>query len=136
MHKKCLCSIFFHIARHAWENQEELKFSDNDVRKIAALKIETKKLMIKNEAETETIALDIMAGLWAENPDAAALNKLIDKKIDLKQEGAKKFIQAFVDLKKMFSREQLAKLKEICMRQECGKEAKCEGSCGKEAGCC
>jgi len=126
MKTPCLGELFCHIAHHAWEYQDELKMSDADVQKIMELKIKTKKEHLKNEAQVECLSLDIMAGIWAPKPDAAAIKKIIDGKFELKREGMKSMVDAFIALKGMFTKDQMKKLKEICKRQQCGNEAKKE----------
>jgi len=124
MKTPCLGELFCHIAHHAWEYQDELGMSDADVQKIMALKIKTKKEHLKNEAQVECLALDIMAGIWSEKPDVAAIKKLIDAKFELKSAGMKNTVVAFIALKSMFTKDQMKKLKEICKRQQCGNEMK------------
>jgi hypothetical protein len=126
MKTPCLGELFCHIAHHAWEYQDELGMSDADVQKIMELKIKTKKEHLKNEAQVECLSLDIMAGIWAPKPDAAAIKKLIDSKFELKRGGMKNMVDAFLALKGIFSKDQMKKLKEICKRQQCGNETKKE----------
>ena len=51
MHKQCLGSKFFHMAHTIFENQAELGFSEENLRKVKDLKINTKKSLIKSTAE-------------------------------------------------------------------------------------
>ena len=129
MCKECLKEKFFHFAHLVLENREELGLSEEDARKIKELKIRTKKDLIRDKAEIEILAVDIFAKLWDEKADLEGINKLLDKKYDLKREGAKKFIQAFVTLKGSLTKEQMKKAKAIC---------KASGKQGEETGgkCC
>ena len=115
----CLSDLFFHIAHHVWSDQQELNISDSDLKKIMELKVKTKKENIKDKAEIEGIAIDIFAALWDEKADAAAIDKLIDKKFDFKRESLKRIVRAYLTLKRTFSEDQLKKLKEICRREKC-----------------
>jgi len=130
MYKECcLGSKFFHMAHAIFENHEELGFSEENLRKVKDLKINTKKSLIRSTAEIEIIAVDIMAKMWEDSPDMAEINKLIDKKFTFKKEAMKELLSAFLSLKKMLSKEQLRKLHAFC-KANAGVEEK-EKSCCK-----
>lgn len=129
MHKKCLSDKFFHMAHDILENQLELGLSAENFRKVKELKINTKKSLIKSTAEIDTIAVDIMAKMWEDSADMAEISKLLDRKYTLKKESMKELLSAFLDLKKMLSKEQLFKLQGIC-KAHAGAEEK-EKSCCK-----
>ena len=122
MHKKCMMMKFFHLIHSVLENHEALGLSDEEVKKIRDLKIKTKKDIIKSTAEIDLLAVDIMARLWEEKPDSTEINKLIEKKYDLKKEGMKQFIQAFLALKKSLSKDQMKQLKRICRAEKAREE--------------
>ena len=128
MHKQCLGSKFFHMAHTIFENHEELGFSEENLRKVKDLKINTKKNLIRSTAEVDIIAVDIMAKMWEESPDMAEINKLIDKKFTLKKEAMKELLSAFLSLKKMLSKEQMRKLHGLCKANPSPAE--------KEKSCC
>lgn len=128
MHKKCLGSKFFHMAHAIFENQAELGFSEENLRKVKDLKINTKKSLIRSTAEIDIIAVDIMAKMWEDSPDMAEINKLIDKKFTFKKESMKELLSAFLSLKKMLSKEQLRKLHGLCKANASAEE--------KEKSCC
>ena len=71
---------FFFKAHMILKNQDELGLSDRQAEKIKALKIETKKDLIRKNAEIDIIALDIKVAMYEEQIDTGAIDKLIDKK--------------------------------------------------------
>lgn len=129
MHKECLGSKFFHMAHAIFENHEELGFSEEKLRRVKDLKINTKKSLIRSTAEIDIVAVDIMAKMWECSPDMTEINKLIDKKFTIKKESMKKLVSAFLTLKKMLSKEQFHKLHSICKANKSTEEK--ENSCCK-----
>lgn len=129
MHKECcLGSKFFHMAHSIFENHEVLGFSEEKLRKLKDLKINTKKSLIRAAAEIDIVGVDIMAKMWEDSPSVLEINKLIDKKSALKRDSMKKLVSAFLSLKKMLSKEQLHKLHSICKANARPEE--------KEQSCC
>jgi len=124
----CIGEKFFHFAHAILENREEIGLSEEDARRIRDLKIKTKKEIIKSTADMEIIGVDIFSKLMEEKVDLTEMDKLIDKKFDLKKEGAKKLILAFVTIKGMLKKEQLKKLKNICKGDKTHEET--------QASCC
>ena len=112
--KCCFAEKFFHFAHSILENHEELGLTDVDVKKVRDLKIGTKKSLIRNRAEVELLMVDIISSLYQEKPDISTINKLIDKKFEIKKAGMKKLIAAFVGIKKLLSKEQMKQMKAIC----------------------
>ena len=112
--KCCFAEKFFHFAHSILENHEELGLSEESVKKVRDLKIGTKKSMIRNRAEVELLMVDVISSLYQEKPDISAINKLIDKKFDVKKAGMKKLIASFVAVKKLLSKEQIKQVKAIC----------------------
>jgi len=125
--KCCFAEKFFHFAHSILENHEELGLADVDVKKVRDLKIGTKKSMIRNRAEVELLMVDIISSLYQEKPDISAINKLIDKKFEIKKAGMKKLIAAFVGIKKLLSKEQMKQMKAICKSE--GHSQSKEGQC-------
>jgi hypothetical protein len=114
MHKKCMTIKLFQMMHSILENQDELKLSDEEARKVRDLKIRTKKDLIKDTADIDLLVVDIIAELHNEKMDLAQINKLIDKKYDLKKESMKKLTEAFAQVKKSLSAEQMKRVKIIC----------------------
>ena len=115
MHNKCcFAEKFFHFTHSILENHEELGLTDENVKKVRDLKIGTKKSLIRNKAEVELLMVDIISSLYAAKPEISEINKLIDKKFDIKKAGMKKLIASFVGIKKLLSKEQMKQVKAIC----------------------
>ena len=125
--KCCFAEKFFHFAHLALENHEELGLSEDAVKKIRELKIGTKKSLIRNRAEAELLMVDIISKLHTEKPEISEINRLIDKKFDVKKAGMKKLIASFVALKKLLSKEQMKQMKAICKSE--GYRQPKEGQC-------
>jgi hypothetical protein len=98
-------------------NAEELGIDAAQKQKIHDIKIKAKKGLIMKEAEIEVLALDIMEMLGKEDTDLAAINKLIDKKYDIKKQKAKDLVAACVELKGVLSKDQQKKAKEMWQKQ-------------------
>ncbi len=118
MHKKCLMMKFFHMLKDVLENHEELGISRSDKKKFVDLKINTKKEMIRNKCEIKLLAVDLMPKLWERPMDLTEINKIIDKKYDLKKKNMKMLVQALSSFKKLLSEDQMRKLKRICREQK------------------
>jgi hypothetical protein len=112
-------SKFYKKAYLVYSNQDELGLSDEQAKKIKSLKMETKKDLIRKKAEIEILGLDIKSMLWEDVVNAEEINKLIDKKYELKKEKAKALVAAYATLKISLSEAQRDKLKELCKQ---GKE--------------
>jgi len=94
-------------------NQDELNLSDTQVAKIRELKINTKKHLIRRNAEIDLIGVDMKSKLWDDVIDEKAIGQLIDQKYELKKGKAKDLIHALVTLKNTLTKEQNKKLKHI-----------------------
>jgi Spy/CpxP family protein refolding chaperone len=127
MHKN-MFEKFFHFAHDVIENHEELGLSRDAVQKVIDLKINTKKQMIKDAAEIELATVDIFVELWSEKTGTAEVNKLLDKKYEIKKESMKRFVESFMALKKMLTPEQMKKVKAIC-KSHSGQMEKKETCC-------
>lgn len=95
------------------KNRKELGLSDEQVKKIKALKYNTKKDAIRRQSEIDLVAVDIKKEMHGDTQNIEAVNKLIDKKYDLKKEKAKASVKACAELKNTLTEEQKAKLREI-----------------------
>lgn len=104
------------------KNQEELGLSDEQIKKIKDLNLQTMKDSIKAKAEIEIIALDIKAKMQEETIDTAAINKLIDEKYELKKAKAKSSVKAYAGLKNILTKEQKEKLKGLFKKCEIKKK--------------
>ncbi|MBI4845901.1 MAG: Spy/CpxP family protein refolding chaperone [Candidatus Omnitrophica bacterium] len=104
---------FFKKAHMLVTKGECAGLSEEQLKQIKELKISVKKDIIRNKAEIEIVDLDIESELWAEEIDQKQVNKLIDKKYELKKETAKLLIDAYVKLKKIITPEQKEALKNL-----------------------
>ncbi|MBU1863335.1 MAG: Spy/CpxP family protein refolding chaperone [Candidatus Omnitrophica bacterium] len=104
---------FYHKAHTIIMNQEELVLTDEQIAEIKALKLQTKKKLIREKAEIEIMGLDIKAALWEDTIDVTAVNALVDKKYERKKEKTKTLIAAYAQLKNMLTEEQKLSLKKI-----------------------
>jgi len=104
---------FVKKVRLALENQEELGLSDEQYEKLRILKMDTKKDLIKRNAEIDIIKLDIEGSLCEDPIDKKSINKLIDKKYELKKAKAKALVDAYATFQNIITDDQKKKLKEI-----------------------
>ena len=102
------------------KNQDELDLSDKQVEEIKDLKIKTKKDLIRKKAELDIVALDMKTAMLEKQIDTGAVNKLIDKKYDLKKEKAKSLVAAYAAVKGILTDKQKEELKDLW--KKCKKE--------------
>lgn len=106
-------------ARFMLENAPKIGLSDEQVSKIKMLKIKAKKSSIKLDADIKILALDIKEAIGKDDIDINNVNSLIDKKYTLKAQKAKDMIAAKANIKKLLTKEQLKKVKDMsasCMK--------------------
>lgn len=99
-----------------YKNQQELGLSQEQLDAIKALKIQTKKNLIKLQAEIDLVMVDLKSAMWEDEIDMDAVDALITKKYDTKKQKAKTTISAIAQLGKILTAEQKTKLKSLCMR--------------------
>ena len=104
---------FVNKVRLALKNQEDLGLSDEQYEKLKALKMNTKKDLIKRKAEIDIIGVDIKGKLWEDPVDKKSINKLIDQKYELKKAKAKALVEAYATFQTILTDDQKKKLKEI-----------------------
>ena len=104
---------FVKKVRLALKNQEELGLSDEQYEKLKTLKMNTKKDLIKRDAEIDIIKVDIEGSLCEDPIDKKSINKLIDKKYELKKAKAKALVDAYATFQTILTDDQKKKLKEI-----------------------
>jgi len=95
-------------------NKDALGLSEEQIKNVKDLKMKTKKDLIRMDAEIDVTRLDIESAMWDETADTETINKLIDKKYDLKKEKAKSLVAACNALKGILTKEQNDKMKEMC----------------------
>ncbi len=118
---------FFGKVKMIYMNQKELDVSDKQMEKIKKLKIDTKKYLIEQNAKIDLLKVDIKVHLWEPKVDTGKVNKLVDKKYDLKKDKVKYLVKSYASLKKILSDEQMDKLKDIYLasKKEKNKHKKC-----------
>ncbi|HQO57668.1 MAG TPA: Spy/CpxP family protein refolding chaperone [Candidatus Omnitrophota bacterium] len=105
-HKKGLEDTFFKKAKMLLKHGGELNLSDEQVRKIRALKHDVKKDIIMKAAQIEVVGLDVRALLREDVIDVDQANALIEQKYDIKKAKAKLLVKALADLKNILTDEQ------------------------------
>ena len=118
--KKGHDKMFFFKAHLALAKAKELGLTEDQVSKIKALTYNLKKSLIKEDADIKSLGLDIREAITKDTVDTNAVNSLIDQKYVLKATKAKETVQACANFKKILTKDQYDKLKE--MRHH-GKEA-------------
>lgn len=64
-------------------------------------------------AEIDVLKIDIKAKLWEDTIDKKGINKLIDKKYELKKEKAKALVDAYAQFNNILTEDQKKTLKTI-----------------------
>lgn len=95
------------------DNQAELQLTDDQIKSIKSIKYETKKAIIRQDADEELVELDIKQQLSEDTINIEAINQLIDQKHEISKMLDKKLVSSYADVKKILTPEQIAKLKEI-----------------------
>lgn len=116
-HQKSIEGKFIKTVKIIHHNQDELNVNDNQLNQIRELKIALKKDSIKKKAEIMIITVDIRSFLYEDEIDVDAVSKLIDQKYEIKKAGMKKVVKSFAELKKILTKEQKEKLKEVIREQ-------------------
>lgn len=104
------------------KNKEELGLSEEQAKKVKDIMHGSKKGEIMQNAEIETISIDIKSKMWEDTVDTEAINALIDKKYELKKAKAKSWVAACAQLKNILTEEQRDKLKELYKKCKAGKK--------------
>lgn len=116
-HQKGLEGKFYNKVKFLLKNHEELALTDKQIDDIKALKYKVKKQVISKDTEIDMTKAELSEEMWKDEPDSAVLNKLIDKKYDLKKEKAKILSQGCLDLKGVLNKEQSKEAKKLHMKQ-------------------
>ncbi len=117
-HKKSTEDKFFAKVQKIYFYQDELKVSDEQLDQIMDLKFALKKDLIQREADIDVIKVDIRSLLYEDQIDVNAINKLIEQKYEIKKAKFKKIVGAYAKLKKVLTKEQMDKLKDIFRDQK------------------
>ena len=101
------------LVREYTRAHEELGLSEDKVDAIKNLKLETEKVLIKQNAEIEVVGIDMMAELHRYPVDVDKVNKLVDRKYELKKAEAKSLVEAIAKLKGALTKDQYDKLHKL-----------------------
>ena len=104
---------FFHKLDLAIANDVNLGLSDEQFEKIKMLELNTRKNVIKKRAEIDVLKIEIKLKLWEDTIDKKSINKLIDKKCEIKKEKAKALVDAYAQFKNILTEEQKKTFKTI-----------------------
>ncbi len=115
-----LDGMFFMKAHAILENHDELGLSEDAVKAIKSLKLETKKALIRQDAEIEVVDLDIKTKLHDYPVEVEAVDKLVDQKYELKKAKAKNLVEALAKLKGALTKDQYDKLHKLWESREKG----------------
>lgn len=99
-------------------NKDELGITGEQEKTIKDLKTELKRTLIKKQAEIDLLALEIKSGLWEDTIDTAALSKLIAQKYELKKDKTIAIVEAYANLKKTLTKEQMDSMKKLWHEQK------------------
>ena len=116
-HQKSIKEKFFKTVKMIHHNQDELNVNDNQLNQIRELRIALKKDLIRKKAEIDIVKVDIRSLLHEDEIDVDAVSKLIDQKFEIKKAGMKKAVKSFAELRKILTKEQKEKLKEVIRDQ-------------------
>jgi len=105
---------FYHKAHFVLVHKETAGLSDEQIQAIKDLKHETKKTLIKQQADIDILVVDIESKLRAHPTlDLEGINQLIDQKYEIKKSKVKGLASAFSQLKGIVTEEQWDKLKAV-----------------------
>ena len=104
---------FFWKAHFYLEKADELGLTEEQTQKIKALKTETKKELIRRDADIEIAALDFKEALDEPQINVESVNSLVDQKYEATKAKIKYLVQAFANLKGALTPEQETKVKDL-----------------------
>lgn len=104
---------FFMKSHMIAKNADAIGLSADNVKAIEDLTMETKKALIRQDAEIKIVSMDIMKSLHNDMLNADEVKKLVEKKYDLEKTKELALVDAYAKLKSSLSKDQTAKLKEI-----------------------
>lgn len=100
-------------AKFFLENKDAIGLNAEQVAQIEAIKMDTKKAMIRGGAEMEIMMLEMKAKLHEEKVDVEGMNAMIDKGSAGWAEAGKASVAAYAKLKGILTADQMTKAKEV-----------------------
>lgn len=120
-HGKYQCpvtSMLMKKSKFFLSNADQIGLNEEQVNKIKAIQMDTKKDAIRGKADMQIAFLDLEAKLH-ENPlDMKGLNEMADNFSTGMAAGLKKMIQRLADLKAILTPEQMEKAKKLWKKQK------------------
>lgn len=101
---------FFRLAHKILEHNKELGLTAEQVKKINSLKAQVRKALLKQDADINTLKVEINTLMWEAPMALDETNALVDEKYDLKTKKAKYIVSAYDKLNKILTKEQLKEL--------------------------
>jgi Spy/CpxP family protein refolding chaperone len=101
---------FYRQAHKILEHNKELGLTAEQVKKIKALKAQVRKDMIQQDADIQTLKVEINTMMWEAPMDLDETNGLVEQKYELKKKKAKYMVSAYDKLNKILTKEQLKEL--------------------------
>ncbi len=137
--KKCskskgkLEAKFFKKAKSLIAHKDMIDLKSEQVNQIKKLCMETKKALIRNNAEIEILTIDIKSSLFdTDKINVKTVEKFIDQKYKFKKDKAKILVRAFAQVQGLLTKEQKDMVKDLKSeaKQKYSKGMKC---CPKKA---
>ncbi len=100
------------------DNQKELELSDDQVRQIKEIKLETKKAYLRQMTEHQIFELDVQYKMSEPKLDRKGIDAMIDQVAKSMTASAKETVSAYEKLKAVLSEDQLKKAKDLWLGQK------------------
>ncbi len=94
-------------------NKEALGLSEQQVERIKAIKLQTQKSVIKQQADMSLFMLDLDAKLDQPKVDVEGIGAMMEQGMAAMGQSGRASVQAYADLKSILTDDQMAKAKEI-----------------------
>lgn len=117
-HTARLDEIFFHKSHMMLRHEEALGLSEEQTERIQVIMAETRKRLIRDEAEIDVLHVDLMRELRKPTIDVQMARSVLDKQYEVKKGKAVALVQSLADLKATLTPEQYATLKELYRKSE------------------
>jgi Spy/CpxP family protein refolding chaperone len=116
-HQEGLEGKFYKKVMFLLKNHEELDLTDKQIDDIKALKYKVKKEVISKDTSIDMTKAELSEEMWKDEPSSDILNKLTDRKYELKKEKDKILSKGILDLKAILTKEQAKECKKLYMKQ-------------------
>lgn len=109
--------MFFYKAGFILSEQDELGLTEEQMEAIKDLKFEIGKEMIKQQAEIDVLALEVVSKLRGYPIDVEQVNQIVDQEYELKKVKERMTVGALARLKSVLTEEQYQKLKKLLSKK-------------------